>query len=154
MSKAPTKVQEEEVAAEPSQSVQTGNSRASSGRREERDWRKQHGTEEDEDGGGGGRGGGQGKKKDSFSSWFHETERRRSICALCQVLRGSLAGAAAKTLVYPLDRLKMHLQVSVILFRSLVSFLRSFLEFGTPLSFCKKVNFPRPCSSPFFFSFV
>ncbi|PHJ16114.1 mitochondrial carrier superfamily protein [Cystoisospora suis] len=42
---------------------------------------------------------------------LYDTERKRSICALCHVLRGSIAGTAAKTVVYPLDRLKMHLQV-------------------------------------------
>lgn len=35
-----------------------------------------------------------------------------SLCAVCQFLRGSIAGATAKTIVYPLDRLKMRLQVS------------------------------------------
>lgn len=34
-----------------------------------------------------------------------------SLCAVCQFLRGSIAGTTAKTIVYPLDRLKMRLQV-------------------------------------------
>lgn len=35
----------------------------------------------------------------------------KSLCAFCQFLRGSIAGTTAKTIVYPLDRLKMRLQV-------------------------------------------
>ncbi|KFG64043.1 mitochondrial carrier superfamily protein [Toxoplasma gondii RUB] len=41
-------------------------------------------------------------------SWTSSTA---PLCAACQVLRGALAGSCAKTVVYPLDRLKMHLQV-------------------------------------------
>ncbi|CBZ53637.1 hypothetical protein NCLIV_034240 [Neospora caninum Liverpool] len=41
-------------------------------------------------------------------SW---TAATAPLCAACQVLRGALAGSCAKTVVYPLDRLKMHLQV-------------------------------------------
>lgn len=37
-----------------------------------------------------------------------------SICATCQFLRGSIAGTIAKTVVYPLDRLKMKLQVGLV----------------------------------------
>ncbi|OEH78027.1 mitochondrial carrier superfamily protein [Cyclospora cayetanensis] len=32
-------------------------------------------------------------------------------CTLCHFLRGSIAGATAKTIVHPLDRVKMRLQV-------------------------------------------
>ncbi|KAL8437736.1 hypothetical protein Efla_006628 [Eimeria flavescens] len=40
-----------------------------------------------------------------------EASRITSLCVLCQFLSGSLAGTTAKTAVYPLDRLKMRLQV-------------------------------------------
>lgn len=42
-------------------------------------------------------------------------EGHSAACAVCQFLRGSLAGAAAKTVVYPLDRLKVLSQESLIL---------------------------------------
>lgn len=67
--------------------------------------------------------GGERKKGDGIFL-LYDTEKKKSICALCHVLRGSIAGTAAKTVVYPLDRLKMHLQVSVIL-SLLFSFLPS-----------------------------
>lgn len=41
-----------------------------------------------------------------------------SICTTCQLLRGSIAGTIAKTVVYPLDRLKMKLQVGLLEFGS------------------------------------
>ncbi|PFH37397.1 carrier superfamily protein [Besnoitia besnoiti] len=34
------------------------------------------------------------------------------LCATCHVVRGALAGSTAKTVVYPLDRLKLHLQAT------------------------------------------